>query len=156
MANEDPMLRFIFSLIFPSPPVAGRKHNLVERLKELRDTEKDFMMNDQYAEFRSTFVDELATRPMMSFSIRIVFITFGVAALVGMVCSQYYHLPIIGMPSVLVLLAVAWIWFGMERDYIRKRKLSTTDRLAAVDELLTEGLITADEASELKVRIQKL
>lgn len=156
MPNEDSAYRFIFSLIFPGRPAPGRKHTLLERLTELRDTKNDFLTDDQYREIRSDFLNELASQPRMPFVHLFIFLAFGTATAAGIIFCILYKVREIVWVLGVILAAYTFLWWGMERSYSAKRNLSCSDRLAAVDELLAAELISKEEAVALRIRIEAL
>src|SRR5439155_18041535 len=68
MAHEDLGNLLLFRQIWPPRPKSDKKHTLVERLTELRDTRHTVLTEEEYAAFRSAILDELATLPRMPIS----------------------------------------------------------------------------------------
>lgn len=156
LPKQESALRFIFGFIWPPGTAADRGHLLVRRLTELRDTKDDFLADDEYAQIRSTLLEELASRPRMPAVYMVIFLAFIVTGVAGIIyCFGHRILAGAGVPA-LWGVASTLMWWRMERDYAAKRNLARADRLAAVEELATAGLISADEAGTMKTGIEKL
>jgi hypothetical protein len=155
MPNQESALRFIFSLIWPAAPPGPHKHALVERLTELRDTRHDFLTDDEYAQIRAEFLAELATDPRMPVIQVLIFMLFGAGGVAGIICGLVQQMPGAAGIGVVSLAASALIWRRMEQDYVAKRRLTRTDRLMAVDDLIAAELVSAEEAAALRTRIER-
>src|SRR5579862_8191153 len=142
MLGQESALNFIFKLIWPSSATGGRKHTLVERLSELRDTRHDFLTDDEYAQLRSEFLSELATQPRMPAIQVFTFVVFGFAGLAGFIYCLADHMAGAAWVPAVPLLASALMWRRMEQDYAAKRRLTRTDRLTAADDLVASELLS--------------
>ena|SRR5579872_5627167 len=156
MPNNESALRFLFRIVWPSKPAGGRRHTLVERLTELRDTKDDFLTEGEYAEIRSEILGELATRPRMPFTQVFIFLAFGIAGIVGIIYFLFQNMLGSAWVPALPSVACGLMWWRSEHDYAAKRNLSRDERLRAVEELSSLGLISSGEADALRTRVERL
>ena len=156
MSDEVPGYQVLLRMIFPPSPSGGRKHDLVERLTELLATKDKFFTLEEYVEFRSKFIGELAIRPRMPFSHQFVFLAFGIASLGGIIFAVIINVKELIWLMLFIIAICFLMWWGMERDYRRKRALSHSDRMDAVNDLLAAKLISPEEATDLRIKIQQL
>jgi len=156
MPGDQSALHFLFQLIWPSSATGGHQHTLVERLRQLRDTGPDFLTDDEYAQLRSEFLSELATRPRMPAIQVFTFVMFGLTGLAGLIYCLADHLAGAAWVPAVPLMASTLMWRRMEQDYAAKRRLTRTDRLTAVDDLVAAELLSAEEATALRKQIEIL
>lgn len=156
MPDDEPAQKFLFRLVWPPTPTSGRKHTLVETLRELQQTHKDFLTDEEYRQIRSELMDELATRSRMPV-VQLGLWTLG--ALVGVAMSAFMvagNVPRSAWVGALPFGVCAIAGVRLYRDYARKRDLTRSDRIAAVDELAAGELVSAEEAAALKGRIENV
>jgi len=142
--------------IWETRATAGRRHTLIERLTKLRDTKDGFLTVCEYAEIRSEFLGELATRPRMPFSQVLITITLCATGFAGIIYCFLHHMPGIALVPAMPLAASGLIWWHRERDYAAKWNFSHFNRLEAVNELAEAALISAEEASTIRGRIAEM
>lgn len=129
--------------------------DLIKRLVELRDA-NDSLTDQERAELRATFLDELASRHQMPYQLIVVFLAFILFGIVGIIYCFRHGVPGASLVPSLPAVASVYIWWRMRTDYTATSNLSCDARTAIVDELATKGLISADEADALKTRIKKM
>jgi hypothetical protein len=149
--NQDKALHLLFRQI--SPAAGDPADDLVLRLRELRDAKDDLLTDDEYEDCRQTIIAQVVGRVRIPAIYRVTLAVL-LAGCIALVCWRLavrdIGTAIGGLLSGALCLA---IWRGLERDYAAKRALPRSSRLAVVERLVHEQLITESEATKFRGQI---
>ena len=152
--DQEKALGLLFRAI--SPAAGDPAEDLVLRLREIRDAKGAVLTDDEYEEWRQGVIKQIVSRAPTPWAFRIALslLLVGCIALAGWGVARGDGGMIIG--GILGGVTCAVLWRGIERDYAAKRALPPSTRLAIVDRLLQEQLITEAEATKYRGQIEKL
>ena len=153
---SDSANKFVFRAMWPGKPAKGKIHTFVERLSELKQGRENFLTEDEYQQIRSEILRELVIRARMPNLIIFVLLLFTLGLTGGTIWSFVTG----GMTGIWVwllpLMLTLAIWHHQARDYASKRRLSVSQRLVILEELVSIGLLSQDESATLRGQIERL
>jgi hypothetical protein len=139
-----------------TPDAGDPAEDLVMRLREFRDAKGPALTDDEYEECRQEVIRQIVGRVAVPLVYRVT-LPLMLAGCIALACwgvaSGSYGLAIGALISSVLC---ATIWRGIERDYAAKPALPPSSRLAIVDRLLQEHLITEAEATKYRGQIEQL
>jgi hypothetical protein len=152
--DQDKALGLLFRAI--SPSAGDPAEDLVLRLREIRDAKGAVLTDDEYEEWRQGVIKQIVSRSPTPFAFRLTLPLFliGCIGLAGWGVTRGDDGMVIG--GILSGITCAALWRAIERDYAAKRALPPSTRLAIVDRLLQEQLITDPEATKYRGQIETL
>jgi hypothetical protein len=150
MAGSPSAPSLIARLIFPPRPQGHRKNEVIDFLNHLQDSRRDDVLTeDEYAEVRADYLNELASHPHRSAILVVIFISLIVGGLMSILKSS----PGFGIFFIALGLVP---WWAHERECRDHRSVSLADRLDIVDALLAASLISPGEGDALRKGIADL
>ena len=148
--------KFLFRAMWPKRPSEGKTHTFVERLSELKQGRDEFLTEDEYQQIRSEILQELVIRARMPK----VMIFFLLLLTVGLSSVTLWSFLTGGMTIIWVwllpLIFTIAIWSHQARDFASKRRLSVSQRVRILEELVAAELLSQDESATLRVQIENL
>jgi hypothetical protein len=152
--DQEKALGLLFRAM--TPGACDPAEDLVLRLREIRDAKGCVLTDDEYEEWRQGVIKQIVSRAPTPWPFRIALplLLVGCIVLASWGVARSDNGMIIG--GVLAGIMCAALWRGIERDCASKRDLSPSSRLAIVDRLLQEQLITEAEAAKYREQIEAI
>ena len=152
--DQEKALGLLFRAV--SPSAGDPAEDLVLRLREFRDAKESVLTDDEYEEFRQSVIEQIVRRVGVPRVYRVT-LPLMLAGCIVLACwgvaSGSYGSAVGGFVASAMC---AIIWRNLERDYAAKRALPPSSRLAIVDRLLQEQLITEAEATKYRGQIEAI
>jgi hypothetical protein len=150
--NRHKALQLLFRNI--SRGAGDPADDLIARLRKLQDARADVLTEEEYTAWRHRLLRQLVERVRMPLLWRI---TLAVCCL-GLLGMIVYGIHRGGGGAVIGgaagLIAGIFIWYGLERDYLDKRRLDRDARLEVIERLVQTQLVAEPEAAELRSKIR--
>ena len=156
--SQERLTDLMFGLIWPPTTPLAIRQSVIDTLTELealRGKEKG-LTEDEYAGWRTSILDELATNRHPESVFLFACGVFGVILtgllVYGLLSGNTKWVWVAG----LVLVAVALLALRLARGLVAKKRLPVAERLGLVEELLGLKLLSAEEAVKLREQIEQL
>lgn len=152
--DQEKALGILFRAV--TPGAGDPAEDWVMRLREFRDAKGPVLTDGEYEECRQGVIKQIVSRVGVPLVYR-VSLPLMLAGCIALACwgvaSGSYGSAVGGFVASTVC---ANLWRRLERDYAAKRALPPASRLAIVDRLLQEQLITEAEATKYRGQIEEL
>jgi hypothetical protein len=152
--DQEKALGLLFRAV--TPGAGDPAEDLVMRLCEIRDAKGAVLTDDEFEECRQSVIEQIVSRVGAPLVYRVT-LPLMLAGCIALACwGLASGSPGLAIGALISSVLCATIWRGIERDYAAKRALPPSSRLAIVDRLLQEQLITEAEATKYRGQIEEL
>jgi len=160
MADEERLHDLMAALLWPPTSPEALKRSVVAELAELQALRDGGPSDQQFADWRAETLDGLAANrhPEGCFLVFCAFLGLACAGLLVYRLTadvEEWARVAAWVAGAMLAFDVVWGW-RLARGLAVKRRLTVEDRLGVVEELQGRGLVSTDEAAELRSRIARL
>src|SRR5262245_14679931 len=149
--SQERLTGMMFGLIWPPTSPDALRRDVVGQLIELQALRGDGLTEEEYAGWRGDVLDGLAAnRHREAFYLAVCPPVFGVMFAGGLAYALAVGAWGWAWGMAAGLAGVALLAWRLARALSVKRGLTVAERLAVVEELLGRGLVSAEEAAELR------
>jgi hypothetical protein len=156
--SQERLYDLMFGIVWPPTTPLAIKQSVIDTLTELEALrgQAKGLTEDEFADWRQSILDELATNRHAESVLLTAFGCVGFIFAGGLTWAVLAGRNEWAFALGFALVLLAPFLLRCARALSAKKRLPLVERLDLVAELLARGLVTAEEAAELRTRIEQL